>query len=121
MATSLAFKIRTSIVFFLLIFIVGYAISRTSALRNGVALQVEGIVNGSSLDTPVITLSGRARYATILEINGKAIYIDQKGFFSDTILLSPGYSIVTVHAKDKFGTLITKAYQVYVAKDTDNS
>lgn len=121
MATSLGFKIRTSVIFFLLLFIVGFSFSRTSDLRNGVRLTVEGVINGSMLNDPLVTLHGIAKHATVLEINGKSIQIDQKGFFSDTILLSPGYSIITVHAKDKFDTLTTKEYRVYVAKNTDNS
>ena len=51
----------------------------------------------------MINLSGRARDAAWLTLNGDQIFTDKEGFWQETLIVSRGMSIMTVTAKDRFG------------------
>ncbi len=59
----------------------------------------------SSFSTSTIQISGVANRAKTLTLNGRSIFIDEKGNFSETILLSPGYNVENIEAQDKFGRI----------------
>ncbi len=79
--------------------------------------QAKDLISGPSLtlteDPPtiqhenIIHMKGLAKNTTSLTLNGKAIFIDEKGIFSQTIVLENGYTIQTLRAKDRFGRSVT--------------
>ena len=52
---------------------------------------------------PVVTVSGRARNAAWISLNGKQIFTDEKGLWEEKLIVSPGVSIMTVTVRDRFG------------------
>lgn len=60
---------------------------------------------------------GKAEKATYLTLNGREIFIDKGGNFSESISILPGYSVVTLNAKDKFGKTAEKKFEVVIDKD----
>lgn len=76
----------------------------------GTPLQVEAAKNGATLHDTFISLSGVARQARELLINGRSVALDRSGHFTDAIILSPGYNIVEIALKDRFGKVETKTY-----------
>ncbi|MDQ5953112.1 MAG: hypothetical protein QG551_340 [Patescibacteria group bacterium] len=78
----------------------------------GVDLVVENIENGGVYTEGVIELKGNAKRAKVLEINGREITINQNGDFTDFLVLSPGYNIITVSAEDKFGKITKETFEV---------
>lgn len=80
----------------------------------GTPLSVATASDGATLDTPFLPITGTARHARELSINGRAVTIDRQGHFNDEVVLSPGYNIVEVAAKDQFGKVKRKTYQVVV-------
>lgn len=76
----------------------------------GTPLEVEAAKDGTTLHDSFISLSGVARQARELLINGRSVALDRSGHFSDAIILSPGYNIVEIALKDRFGKVETKTY-----------
>lgn len=76
----------------------------------GTPLEVVAAKNGSKLTDNFVPLTGVARQAKELLINGRSIDLDRNGNFNDAIILSTGYNIVEIALKDRFGKTETKTY-----------
>ena len=63
---------------------------------------------GSSL----AVIKGIAAKATRITLNGREIFIDKEGNFSESIAVLPGFSVVTLDAKDKFGKTAMKKFEI---------
>lgn len=81
----------------------------------GAPLSVTMAPDGATLEDTFLPISGMAGHAHELLINGRPVALDKKGNFSDSILLSPGYNIVEVAQKDRFGNEKVKRYHLVVA------
>ena len=59
-----------------------------------------------------LTLSGETANIVNLKLNGKTIYTDKNGRFSETLILENGYTTATLEAADRYGriTKITKPF-----------
>lgn len=104
--------LRTGLLGGLFVFIIGYSLFRTNALATGVSLSVESIRDGDIFHDGILTLTGTAVHATYLSINDKEIVIDEQNGFSEELVLSPGYNIITVEASDKFDQGTMRTYRV---------
>ena len=102
-------------IFFGLIII--YAIFRSKDLIFGVKIkniEINGtpIQDGATITTNPIEITGVARNAIKLSLDGRDISIDQAGDFDETIALLSGYNIINLRAQDKFGNVDEKNYQL---------
>ena len=52
---------------------------------------------------PVVTVSGQARNAAWISLNGRQIFTDEKGLWQEKLIVAPGLSIMTVTVRDRFG------------------
>ncbi len=96
--------------FFILIIL--YAFFRSQDLIFGVEITNVNLVDGAKVTDPIIEVKGNAKNAIHLTLNGREISIDQTGNFDETIALLPGYNIITILAKDKFGNVDEKDYKL---------
>jgi hypothetical protein len=96
----------------LFLIIASYTYYKTRDLLRGVVLSVNGITDGETFTEPEVSLTGSAKNALMLSINGREIFIDRNANFSENLLLLPGYNIVAIKAEDKFGKKAEKDYQV---------
>ncbi len=113
MATRDTKKIIGRILYGLLfLFIIVYGFYRSSDLIFGVKIQNVNIENWTTYNGSVLPVTGNARNATLLTLNGREISIDQQGNFEETIALISGYNIVTLRAEDKFGLSDEKIYKL---------
>lgn len=103
-------KIGGLAVFFLLIII--FAFFRSKDLIFGVQIRNVNIVDGSSTTESVLKITGNARNALNLTLNGREISINKEGDFEETIALLSGYNVVNIKAKDKFGDVDEKNYKL---------
>ena len=103
-------KIAGFSVFFILIII--YAIFISKDLIFGIKITEVNLSDGAVFTENIVKLSGNAKNAIKLTLNGREISIDQEGNFGETIALLPGYNIVTIKAEDKFGYVDEKNYQL---------
>lgn len=67
--------------------------------------------------TQISKISGQAKNAIYLTINGREIYVDKDGTFTENMALPYGFSIITLVAKDQFGKTIEKTMEVYTTKE----
>jgi hypothetical protein len=96
----------------LLIFIVTYAFFISKDLIFGVKIKDVNIIDGTKVADNIIKITGNARNAVNLTLNGRVISIDQKGNFNETVALLSGYNIISIKAKDEFGNSDEKNYKL---------
>ena len=101
-------------VFFILIII--YAFSRSNDLIFGVQIKDVNITDGMETVESIQKVTGNAKNAINLTLNGREITVDENGNFSETIALLLGYNIINLTAKDKFGEVDEKNYKVILTK-----
>jgi len=103
-------KIGLLSLFFLLV--VTFAFLRSKDLIFGVKIRDVNITDGEKVADNVLHLTGNAKNATFVSLNGREISVDKKGDFNETIILFSGYNIINITAKDKFGDVDEKNYKV---------
>lgn len=102
-------------VFFLLIIFYAFFVSRD--LIFGVKIRNVNIVDGSTVTNNIIKLTGNAKNAIKLTLDGREISVDQQGNFNETIALLSGYNIINLKAQDKFGNTDEKNYKlIYLSR-----
>ncbi len=94
------------------IFIIVYAFFRSADLLFGVKIKNVNIVDGAKLSESALKITGTAKGAINLTLNGREISIDQEGNFNDTIALLSGYNVINIKAIDKFGYIDEKNYKL---------
>ncbi len=104
----------------LFVFIIGYTIFQTKAISKGVDLEISGLKNGETLMHEQVSLSGKALHANHLLVNGREIVIDKENNFLDELVLSPGYNIITVEARDRFDKKTKETFEVFYAEPLGN-
>jgi len=97
-------------IFFL--FIIIYAFFRSKDLIFGVKIENVNIVDGTKVENAIMKVTGNAKNATNLTLNGREISIDENGNFHETIALLSGYNIVEIKAQDKFGYVDEKNFRL---------
>jgi hypothetical protein len=82
----------------------------------------KGVQITASIDrddtSPLIEIKGNAKNATYLSLNGREIFINKEGEFSEKVALLPGLSVVTIDAQDKFGKSAEKKFEVMYEEST---
>ena len=80
-----------------------YVLFQARFLILGPRVYIDSPSDAHEATSPLITISGRGKNVAWIELNGRQIFTDENGFWSEKLLLSPGTSIMTVWAKDRFG------------------
>lgn len=104
--------------FMILFLIIGvFSYMKTDFLRKGVQI-TDATINIDQTSTSSITrVSGNAKNAIYLSLNGREIFIDKDGTFNEPISLLSGLSIVTIDAQDKFGKTAEKKFEIIYNKN----
>jgi Glucodextranase, domain B len=97
-------------VFFLLIIFYAFFVSRD--LIFGVRIRKVNLNDGATVTDNIMKITGNAKNAIKLILDGREISVDQTGNFSETIALLPGYNIISIKAQDKFGYIDEKNYKL---------
>jgi hypothetical protein len=103
-------RITLFTIFFL--FIILYGFSRSKDLIFGVKIRNVNLVDGATMHDSVIPVTGNAKNAVKITLNGREISISQQGDFEETIALLSGYNIISIEAEDKFGLRDEKNYKL---------
>ncbi len=109
--------LKTGLLSIFFIFIIIYAFFRSHDLIFGVKIKdvkIDGLPphQGETLSKSVLNITGNAKNAINLTLNGREISVDQAGNWSETIALLVGYNIITIKARDKFDYSDEKNYQL---------
>ena len=100
-------------IFFLLI--IAYGFFGSHSLIVGVKIKDVNITDGAKATDNILEVEGNAQNAIYLALDGREISVDEAGNFHETIALYPGYNIMTLTAKDKFGYVDEKNYKIIQA------
>ncbi len=114
MATENPIKkiLRISILVGFFLFIIIYAFFRSHDLIFGVKIKNVNLKDGATSTEKIQKVTGNAKNAIKLTLNGREISIDQAGNFDETIALLPGYNMVNIMAVDQFKYSDEKNYQL---------
>jgi hypothetical protein len=108
-------KIGGLSVFFILIIL--YAFWGSKDLILGVKIKNVNLEDGATVRESVQKVTGNAKNAINLILNGREISIDQNGNFNEIIALLSGYNIISLRAQDKFGYVDEKNYKLIYQTD----
>src|SRR3989344_9479761 len=96
----------------ILLILLGYTTYETQRIAFGPRINMTSPVNGSLVSDPLVNISGIAKNINDISLNGRKIFLDEKGNFSENMLLSYGYNVITLEASDKFGKKTKKIIEV---------
>lgn len=112
-------KITVLSVFFILIIFYAFFISRDLIFGvkvKNININGESLISGSTITSEVVKITGNAKNAIKLTLNGREISIDEQGNWNETIILLTGYNTINIKAQDKFGSVDEKDYQLMYVK-----
>lgn len=58
---------------------------------------------GTVQENQIIPVRGHAENITKITLNGATIHTDESGYFDTLLTLPRGYTIMTIHAEDRYG------------------
>ncbi len=91
-----------------LVAITGYAYFEARPFLSGPGLSVTHPLDGFSVFESPIVVSGNAQRITEIALNGNPIVVDERGNFERLVPLAPGYAVIEVSVKDRFGRTRTE-------------
>ncbi|HEY4508749.1 MAG TPA: hypothetical protein VJC13_00485 [Candidatus Paceibacterota bacterium] len=94
--------LRISLISLFGLIILGYSLFQAQKLLVGPVIDVYSPQNGATYNQALIEIYGRARNAAYINLNDRPIFTDKDGYFREKLLLSPGYNIIKLDARDKF-------------------
>ena len=103
-------KIGIVSVFFLIIVV--FVFFNSKDLIFGVKIKNVNLQNNLKVSDSIFEITGNAKNAVKLTLDGREISVDQKGNFDETIAFLSGYNLVEITAQDKFGHVDEKNYKV---------
>lgn len=104
--------IKISLISISILFIVGYAFYEVQKIVYGPRIIINTPKDGSLVSQSLIDVSGITQNIKEISLNDKKIFIDETGNFSEKVLLSYGYNVLTLKASDKFDRKIEKTLEV---------
>ena len=96
-------NIKNIVFAILLVAILGYTYFQMQNIVTGPVITITEPKNGAVLTSSHIEVIGTTKNISNINLNDRQIFIDESGAFKEKLLLSPGYNIITLRAKDKFG------------------
>ena len=75
--------------------------------------------DGETLVSDRVVVRGQGNDIAKMELNGRPIFIDEKGEFAEPLLLAPGINIIELRAFGRFGRELRVRRLVLVRSDND--
>jgi hypothetical protein len=107
---------RGSLIVFTLL-LIAYGAYEAYDLIAGPSLTITSPKNGALITESLITVVGETRNVAWISLLGRPITINEHGMFAEKLLLPPGYSILTLEAKDRLGRRVTEEITLVRAGD----
>ena len=96
-------NVKILLLFILVAALAGYFFYQGRGYLSGPKIIIEFPKTGEVVHDSYLAVKGRALNISTLALNGRQIFTDEKGFFSEGLLLARGYNIIELTATDKFG------------------
>ena len=81
----------------------GYVLFQSHLLLQGPVLSITYPTEGMTAPGPVLTVSGTAKNVAFVTMNGRQIFVNEQGEFSEVVVPAEGYSVISLKARDRFG------------------
>jgi len=94
------------------IIVAGFTYLKTQDFLEGPRIEISSPVNGTTVTDSLLEIEGQARHISFLYLNDSKIFVDEEGNFNESLLLYPGYNIITLRASDQFEREITKQLEI---------
>ncbi|MDB5224720.1 MAG: hypothetical protein JWO43_342 [Candidatus Adlerbacteria bacterium] len=94
---------KWALVLVAIVIVGGYGLFEGRRILSGPEISLDFPRSGSATSSVAVVVSGMAQNIAFLTINGRPAYTDAAGHFSATLSPHPGYTSITVAAKDRFG------------------
>ena len=105
---------RFGLIVIFLLFVVGYSLFEARFLIIGPEVRITSHPDGAHTDERVIILEGTAENIAHISLNGRQIFTDTEGQWSEKLALSEGLSIMTVEAEDRFGRETQESISIFL-------
>lgn len=92
--------------------IFSYAFFQARNIILGPVIEIISPKNGETLEKSMIDIAGRTKNISYISMNDNQIFVDGDGIFREKLLLSYGYNIITINARDRFNREITKTLEL---------
>ncbi len=100
---NLPLLIRTASIATIIIALLGYLVLQVRQILEPPALTLYNPTNGEITQEKQLDIHGKTDKEVMVMINGKEIFNNQEGIFTETIDLKPGVNTITVSAKRRHG------------------
>lgn len=101
--------------FFLVIAIFAY--NKVQFIVRGVEIKADIKKDNNSA---LVEVAGNAKNSTYISLNGREIFIDKEGNFSEKVGLLPGLSIISIEARDKLGKEDIKKFEIVYGESAES-
>lgn len=97
--------LRPKHAFFIILFVLltVYSLYQARFLILGPQIWIDNPQDNETVESPVIIMEGRSSNIAWISLNDRQIFTDEYGKWSEKLIVSPGLSIMTVKARDRFG------------------
>lgn len=107
------FNFKTFIIITSVILLISYGFFNSRQLLFGPSVEIFNPNNNLETSENMITVKGRVKNMSYLSLNEKPIYTNTEGVFEEKLLLSPGFNIIAVKARDRFKNETEEKIRVY--------
>ncbi|MEI8337795.1 MAG: hypothetical protein WCF92_01455 [bacterium] len=114
-------KLAIALAFIFLISFLIYAGFEAKKIIYGPQIDITSPKDGTTLENDGnFVVSGTTRNVSFLSLNGRQIFTDSDNNFKENLVLLPGYNIITLSAKGRYGKEISKKLKMYLIKSDKN-
>lgn len=103
----------------LFIFLIAYSSYQARFLILGPRIWIDSPKDGYLSENSLVTIEGRAKNISWISLNDRQIFTDEKGAWSEKLIVSDGISIMAVKARDRLGRKTEKYLQIVRSTQTD--
>lgn len=105
---NIQFWLKAGTTLLIVVLIGSYSLFQARKIMSGPTISIASPHNGATVKDSLVFVQGVAENIKEISVNDKPIYVDEYGNFQEKLLLSPGYNIIKLKAKDKFGKEVEK-------------
>jgi hypothetical protein len=112
--SKIDFSPKSLIVGILVLAFISYAGFQARFVILGPRVEITSHKNGEVVENPLVTIEGKATNISWISLNGRQIFTDEKGYWSEDLVVSKGINVVTVKVKGKMGEGVEKEKSVQI-------
>lgn len=101
-------------VFLVIVLLSAYFIYQARGFILGPQITIFSPKEGEALANGYLLVKGEAANISSLFLNGRLIFVDERGEFEHGLLLASGYNIIEIVAEDNFGREVKERRAVVV-------